>query len=235
MTRLLIVVNDIESGPGRLIGLLLARGIEFDVRIGANDTLPQIAGLAGYHGMIMLGGGLMPDDYQRAPWLRGETALVRHALHTELPTLGICLGGQLLAHVGGGTVAAATGAPEKGATDIVRTADAAADPVFAGLPATSPFIESHVDRITALPPEATLLASSEKCENQAFRLGRAAWGLQFHPEAGAVNVTRWDAERLRGLGFDKDELVAAAQQAESASEAAAGLLVNAFLDVVTGR
>lgn len=234
MTRVLIIVNDVASGPGRLTGWLVERGIEADLRIGENGTLPDTAGLAEYDGVIMLGGGLLPDEYERAPWLRRETDLVQAALDTSLPTLGVCLGGQLLAHAGGGRVAAKTGAPEKGHTLITRTAEGARDAVFGRVPAAAQFVESHVDRITALPPGAVLLASSAACENQAFRLGERAWGLQFHPEAGPDNVRRWNEAGLRELGFDKDELVKRADTADPSSRVAAAALVNAFLDVVAG-
>src|SRR5699024_6738978 len=187
-----------------------------------------------YDGLITRGGGYMPDETDRAPWLAEEAELVRHSLHTELPQLGVCLVGQLIAKVIGGGVQARTGAPEKWATDSRTDAEAADDPVFAAIRERTSFLESHVDRIVELPAEATLLASSDACEFQAFRMGRA-WGTQFHPESTRANILRWDAKKLRDLGFDKDTLVEEAEAMGPESERDAKALFTAFLDVVRGR
>lgn len=229
--RILVIVNDIESGPGRLSRTLVAEGIEFDVRIGSSG-LPPLHEAAQYAGIVALGGGLMPDAVDRAPWLRDEARIVSSAVATGQPYLGICLGGQLLAHVGGGDVRAEFGAPEKGFTPISIQAHARRDPLFAGLSETPRFVESHVDRIVALPAGGVLLASSEACENQAFRLGEAAWGLQFHPEAGVENILRWDAQKLSALGFDKNELIARAHDAQPQADEDSRALLSGFCSVV---
>ena len=111
MTRLLVIVNDIDSQPGLLTRWMISENVEFDLRIGGVSALPGPSELDAYDGLIMLGGGYMPDETDRAPWLADEAELVRHALDTDLPQLGICLGGQLIAHVIGGDVRAQTGAP----------------------------------------------------------------------------------------------------------------------------
>ena len=231
MTRLLVIVNDIESQPGLLTRWMISANVEFDLRIGGVSTLPKPAELDAYDGLIMLGGGFMPDETDRAPWLADEAELVRHALDTDLPQFGICLGGQLIAHVIGADVRAQTGAPEKGYTRIDTTDEAAADPVFSAIRPRTSFVESHVDRIVSLPEEATLLARSEACEFQAFRVGRA-WGTQFHPESTRANIERWDAEKLQTLGFDKDTLLEEAMELGPESERDSKALFSAFLAVV---
>lgn len=231
MTRLLVIVNDIESQPGLLTRWMISENVEFDLRIGGISRLPSPAELDAYDGLVMLGGGYMPDETDRAPWLADEAELVRRGLETELPQFGICLGGQLIAHVVGGDVRAQTGAPEKGYTRIDTTAEAAADPVFSAIRPRTSFVESHVDRIVALPEEATLLATSEACEFQAFRVGRA-WGTQFHPESTRANIERWDAEKLQTLGFDKDTLLEEATELGPESERDSKALFSAFLAVV---
>ena len=231
MTRLLVIVNDIESQPGLLTRWMISENVEFDLRIGGVSTLPKPAELDAYDGLIMLGGGFMPDETDRAPWLADEAELVRRALETDLPQFGICLGGQLIAHVIGADVRAQTGAPEKGYTRIDTTDEAAADPVFSAIRPRTSFVESHVDRIVALPEEATLLATSEACEFQAFRVGRA-WGTQFHPESTRENIERWDAAKLQTLGFDKDTLLEEAMELGPESERDSKALFSAFLAVV---
>jgi GMP synthase (glutamine-hydrolysing) len=235
MTRVLILVNSTGSKPGLLVPWLLGRDVEFDVRVGPVSGSPTPDDLEGYDGLVLLGGGYMPDEVGRGPWLAGEADLTRAALARGTPLFGICLGGQMLAHVGGGTVAAKTGVPEKGLTPITITAAAENDPVFSAVPKETAFIESHVDRITALPPGAVLLASSEACEFQAFRLGPVAWGTQFHPEVSAENVRGWDAAELATLGFDKETLVAEAEAADAAMRRDAEALVGAWVEVVRSR
>ena len=103
--------------------------------------------------------------------------------------------------------------------------------MFSAIRPRTAFVESHVDRIVALPEEATLLATSEACEFQAFRVGRA-WGTQFHPESTRANIERWDAEKLQTLGFDKDTLLEEATELGPESERDSKALFSAFLTVV---
>ncbi|MDN5657825.1 type 1 glutamine amidotransferase [Brevibacterium sandarakinum] len=234
MTRLLVIVNHIESQPGLLTQLMISENIEFDLRIGGVSRLPEPSSLSDYDGLIMLGGGYMPDETDRAPWLDAEAQLSRHALEADLPQFGICLGGQLIAHVIGGDVRAQTGAPEKGYTWIDMTDNAAQDPVFSSIGTRAAFVESHVDRIVDLPPEATLLATSTACRFQAFRIGNA-WGTQFHPESSGQNIRNWDAEKLQELGFNKDTLLEQAEERGEDSQRDAKVLLTAFLDVVRSR
>ena len=234
MTRLLVIVNDIESQPGLLTKWMISENIEFDLRIGGVSRLPEPSALTDYDGLIMLGGGYMPDETDRARWLAAEAALSRQALETDLPQFGICLGGQLIAHVIGGDVRARTGAPEKGYTWIDMTEDAAQDPVFSVIGTRAAFVESHVDRIVELPPEATLLASSTACRFQAFRVGNA-WGTQFHPESTGQNIRNWDAKKLQELGFDKDTLLKQAEERGGDSQRDAKALLTAFLEVVRSK
>ena len=122
------------------------------------------------------------NDDDVAPWLPHERALLREAVSREIPTLGICLGGQLLAAANGGRVRASPEQAEIGAQLVAKRTAAATDPLFGPLPITPDVLQWHYDAITVLPAGAVHLASSPVCENQAFRLGRLAWGVQFHIE-----------------------------------------------------
>jgi GMP synthase (glutamine-hydrolysing) len=148
--------------------------------------------------------------------------------------LGICLGGQLLAHVAGGTVAAGSGRPEFGSTPITMRPEAAEDPLFRGLPPTVPAIERHRDAITALPPGAAWLAESAACPHQAFRLGPAAWGVQFHPEVAAERLRGWHPEWIRKQGLDPERLCRQAEADEAASATAWRTVARRFAAVVRG-
>jgi len=226
--RVLVVVNSPSSGPRRLATWLSARGVDVVPVVAAEAPLPST--LDGFDGLVLLGGGLMPDDDARAPWLRTERALAAEAIAADLPTLGICLGGQLLAHVAGGEVRAKTGPVERGATPIAPTREGRLDAVLSALGEGAPMIENHQDMITRLPAEAVLLASSAAVENQAFRLGRHVRGVQFHPEASAADLARWDDAALQGEGWSLGDLIAAAERVDAHNTAASRRLVDGFAD-----
>ncbi|MCT2592511.1 type 1 glutamine amidotransferase [Streptomyces sp. N2-109] len=248
MTRVLVVQNGPNGGPGRFGDWLIegagaatageaatgegAAGLELDVfHPYAGAPLP--ARLA-HEAVMVLGGGYMPDADDRADWLAPTRSLVAQALETGVPVFGICLGGQLLAQVAGGTVRADHGAPESGSTALTLRPEAADDPLFHGLPQQLTAVENHVDAITSLPPGAHWLAESERCPYQAFRYGDRAWGVQFHPEATAAQVGTWPPERLRELGFDPDEVRRTAERDEPASTPVWREVAHRFAGVVTG-
>lgn len=223
--RVLVVVNSLQSGPRRLETWWRAAGLDLDIRFGG-DGLP--ASLDGYDGLVMFGGGLMPDDYDKAPWLHTERALAAEAIDTDTPTLGICLGGQLLADVAGGEVRRDHGTPERGATRILTTEQGAVDPLISAFTPQAFLIENHQDMITALPPAAVPLAYSADCAHQAFRLGERVWGLQFHPEVNASELLKWDDAALAEEGLSVAGLVDAALVHDAESEARCSAMADAF-------
>jgi GMP synthase-like glutamine amidotransferase len=225
----LIIENDRESGPGRLLDWMDDRGISpVIVRAWDGEAVPET--VDGHAALILLGGGMLPDEDERSPWLPAERALLRQA-HGQVPVLGICLGGQMLAHTFGGEVQGKYGQPEKGVTELTVLPVAADDVLLAGLPSTVRAVESHQDQITRLPEEAVLLMSSERCTNQMLRIGQS-WGVQFHPEVEATRVRRWSAERLQALGFDRDVVVADAERYAVELEKTWSTVVGRFLDLV---
>jgi GMP synthase-like glutamine amidotransferase len=168
----------------------------------------------GFDAVVLLGGGFLPDDDEHAPWLPVERELTRRAVSDGVPLLGICLGAQVLAVAEGGTVRGAHGRPERGSCPVSLRCTAETDLLFAGLPGEFRVIQNHRDQITELPPGAVRLAESEACPVQAFRVGERAWGLQFHPEAGADRLDHWDEAALADAGLDLRALRAEAEEAE---------------------
>ncbi|MCA5892913.1 type 1 glutamine amidotransferase [Isoptericola sp. NEAU-Y5] len=245
--QVILVQNSPGSGPGRFPDWLSADGLDAHVVPGAD--LPEH--LAGWPapatgpvaGLVLLGGGLLPDDDERAPFLARERRIVVEALDAGVPVLGICLGGQLLAHVTGGEVTATSGETEKGVCPVRLLPDASHDALLGALGALGEpgqdgvlrMVESHVDSITGLPPSAVHLATSDACRVQAFRVGQVAWGLQFHPEAAPERIGTWDVDELAGLGYDRDELLAAALELAPVNERQSRALARAFAAVVHER
>ncbi|MGI5188124.1 type 1 glutamine amidotransferase [Promicromonospora sp. CA-289599] len=232
MTRVLVVLNSPTSLMGRLEQWLPEAGLEPVLTPGAE--LPE--DLDGFAGMVLLGGGFMPDDDLHHPFLARERRLTTEALDQGMPLLGLCLGGQLLAHVTGGGVTARSGETERGMCPLTVLPAAVDDPLFGSLPGTPDeplwMIENHEDSVTALPPSATLLVSSGECPIQAFRVGDRAWGLQFHPEARPERVATWDEAALSEQGIDRAALAAAAMVHAAENEAQSRALIRAWTDVV---
>ena len=126
------------------------------------------------------------------PTRRAELDLLADALHRGLPTLGVCLGAQLLALAGGGAVYPGTAGPEIGWAPVALTEAAGDDLLLPGLPAELTVLHWHGDTFDP-PPAADLLAVSPRYRNQAFRCGARAWGLQFHLEIDQAAVAAFVA------------------------------------------
>jgi GMP synthase-like glutamine amidotransferase len=194
--RVLVIENDPTDDPRRLGDWLTAAGLTLDlVRPPSGDPLP--AGLDGYAGLVVLGGDqhVYPatDGTPGANWFPRLESLLRKAVRQQLPTLGICLGAQLLAQAHGGTVAPAAAGPEIGPRLVARRDAADRDPLFAAVPMLPDVLQWHSDEVTELPAGAVLLAASPDYPHQAFRLGPRAWGVQFHIECDTAMIADWTA------------------------------------------
>lgn len=153
-------------------------------------------------GLVVLGGPMNVDQVSEFPFLQRELTWLREALARDLPVLGICLGSQLLAKSLGSLVFP-NQVKEIGWYDVELVAPAD-DPVFGGLTGRHTVFQWHGDTFE-LPAGAVQLARSQQCEQQAFRYGTRAYGLQFHIEVTADMVDTWlsEAENERELsGLD---------------------------------
>jgi GMP synthase (glutamine-hydrolysing) len=149
---------------------------------------PLLRPLDSYGAVIVFGGAMHADQDENHPWLREENFFLQRLLDLRLPTLGVCLGAQLLAKAAHAAVLPAA-APEVGWYPVELTDAAREDPVFAGLPERFDSFQWHYYTYE-LPAGAVELARSETC-TQAFRLGDRAWGIQFHAEVTAPQVESW--------------------------------------------
>jgi GMP synthase (glutamine-hydrolysing) len=152
----------------------------------APDAHPDIAR---YDALIILGGPQMPDQGTAYPHLKVEMRCIEDALKREIPVLGICLGAQLLAYTLGGDPRPLK-EWEIGWYDLEPTPQSAADPVFCALSRPHPVFQWHGYTFD-LPQGAVHLARSPTCENQAFRYGHNAYGLQCHLELDERLINRW--------------------------------------------
>jgi GMP synthase-like glutamine amidotransferase/SAM-dependent methyltransferase len=192
VTRALVVQHLDVEGPYEIGAALATAGIEVQTCLMGRDELPP--DLAGFDGLVVMGGPMAAYDDTGFPTRHAELGLLAEAVASEVPTLGICLGAQLLAVAAGGQAVPGTAGPEIGWGPI--RLDAGTDPLLAGIGPVVDVLHWHGDTIV-LPPGAPLLASSERYPNQAFRVGRAAWGLQFHLEVDGDAVAAF-VDRFHG-------------------------------------
>lgn len=190
-------------------------------------------------GLIVLGAAIGVRDTDKAPWLPAVTALIQDALQHQVPTLGLCLGAQLLAEAAGGHVSLGNAGGEVGASHVELTNEAGTDPYASLLGETlgQRFIvaQSHYDAITTLPPHSTLLASSALYPHQLFRVGANAWGTQYHPEVTPEWFADWmaaDAETLAEQGSSPEQACRHYREHADQLQAVADQHANAFLRVL---
>jgi GMP synthase (glutamine-hydrolysing) len=163
----------------------------------------------GFGAVMVFGGSMHLDQEVSNPWLRYEKAFLRELLEGDTPTLGICLGSQLLAEAAGAAPRRAE-RPEIGWHEIELTREGERDPLLAPLASGFEGFSWHSYEFP-LPPGADALARSSLCL-QAFRLqDRPVWGLQFHAEVTSAILDRWiddydsDEDAVR-IGVDPEEL-----------------------------
>jgi GMP synthase (glutamine-hydrolysing) len=135
--------------------------------------------------VVSLGGPISVNDKNLFPFLGEERQLLEKRLRADRPTLGICLGAQLMATALGGTVG--PGTKEIGWSKISLTPQGSDSAL---LRLDTPVLHWHGETFS-IPEGATRLAYTEACQNQAFAFGRRALGLQFHPEATPRGLERW--------------------------------------------
>ncbi len=215
MASCLIVQHVEPEGPYAIRDALELAGVTVDLRpVFAGAPLPS--DVADFDGVVVMGGPMSADSDDGFPTRRSEVDLLADALGRGVPTLGVCLGAQLLALAGGGAVNRGTDGPEIGWAPVALSDQVDDDGLLAGLPGRITVLHWHGDTFD-LPPGAVLLASNARYRNQAFRAGVRAWGFQFHFEIGRRAVAAF----LDAFGADA---VAAGTTPEAIEAASAGAL-----------
>ena len=177
-----------HEGPGAIAPAIRETGADLQlVRLDNGDAVPSPDDVGAIAGLVVMGGPMgVHDDI---PWLAPERALLRAAVEAGHPVLGVCLGAQQLAAALGADVV--TGVErECGVGEVHLTSAALSDPVFGAAPTPLPCVHWHGDTF-ALPDGAVRLAGNQAYENQAFRVGARAYGLQFHVEVTGSLVAHW--------------------------------------------
>jgi GMP synthase-like glutamine amidotransferase len=224
----LVIENDPTDDIRRLGDWLTSAGLRLSVlRPHAGEPLPS--SLEGFAALIVMGGEQSAYD-TAVEWFPQLESLLRKAVRYRVPTLGVCLGGQLLAQALGGQVSPSEQGLEIGAKLVAKRDVAAADPLFGPVPFAPDVIQYHSDEITVLPAGAVLLAASTYYPHQAFRVGDRAWGIQFHIETDTEMFARW-ADGLE----DADELVAEVDERQDDVREVWQPFAARFADLALGR
>ncbi len=181
---ILLVMHQATSDPGRVGEALRTRGYNLDIRVPAiGDPLPD--SMEDHVAAVIYGGPMSAND-DHEQYIRDEHKFVELLLKSETPYLGICLGAQIMARTLGAKVSEhPEGLREVGYYLLSPTEEGA--PLF-----EKPFnaYQWHREGFD-LPSGSTLLATGEYFPNQAYRVGKNAYGIQFHPEVTEAMNKRW--------------------------------------------
>ena len=154
--------------------------------------------LDGFDAVMVFGGAMNADQEGEHPWLRTEKAFLRELVAKGMPSLGVCLGSQLLAEAAGAPVRRAP-EPEIGWQRVEVTSEGRSDPLLGPLAPAFEVFDWHSYE-TPLPPGGVALARTPG-HLQAFRIdGLPVWGLQFHAEVTRHDLGSW----LDGWESDPD-------------------------------
>ncbi|MGH3587233.1 MAG: type 1 glutamine amidotransferase [Pseudonocardia sp.] len=206
----LVIEHEGQCPPAWVGDWLVEAGQELDVRRPyRGEALPD--DLSGHGSMVVLGGSMDAYADDEYPWLRQTKDLIRIAAADGTPTLGICLGHQLIAVALGGKVEKNPLGQQMGAIRLGWLPAAAADELFSLLGDSRVGVMWNSDIVSELPDRAVVLARTTRDEVQVARFGPRMWGTQTHPEIGHEILAEW-AEHDRAdcltLGLDVDEYVA---------------------------
>ncbi len=219
-----IIQNDPDVPPGNIAEHLDEQGIFYVIHHPyRGDPLPELRDVTA---LIVLGGAMGANDDSRHPFLFDLKIFIGQIVSAEIPYLGICLGGQLLAAALGAQVISNRW-EELGSLTVVLTAEGSRDSLFADMPAEFETFQWHHDSFN-LPDGSVLLASSTACGHQAFRVGRVAWGTQFHPEVTEAIIRDWCVWD-RATSARVDELLSAFRAIEVRYRSTARRILANFL------
>ncbi|MEA2781816.1 MAG: hypothetical protein QOK29_3360 [Rhodospirillaceae bacterium] len=187
--RVLVFQHVAVEHPAIFRNFLAEDGIAWDaVELDQGERVPQ---LEGYDQLWVMGGPMDVWEEEQHPWLSDEKRVIREAVvERGMPYLGVCLGHQLLAAALGGDVGKAAVA-EVGVLEVELTKAGRGDALFEGISDRFKALQWHGAEVRTPPAGAAVLARSPVCAVQAMRIGRHAYGMQYHCELLPRTVADW--------------------------------------------
>ena len=184
-----LVIQHLDIEPPAMIGdLLLGAGHTLHtLRSDLGESLPD--DISAYSGIIVMGGPQSAND-AHLPYIREELHWLADRISDGMPMLGVCLGSQLIAKAAGGSVSVSP-LRELGWYPVFPASDTPGDPVFSSIPESGLTVFQWHGETFTLPDNATLLATHPEVPAQAFRLGHAQYGMQFHVEVDGPLIEQW--------------------------------------------
>lgn len=189
--RVLVLQHIKVEHPGIFRDFFDADGIAWEaVELDEGEPIPS---LDDYDVLWVMGGPMDTFEEAAYPWLAPEKAAIREwVVERRKPFIGFCLGHQLLADALGGRVERMP-VSEVGIMEVETTPEGRADPLFSDARPKAKYFQWHSCGVVALPEGAVSLARSPACAVQALRVGKRAYGIQYHVELTATTVTDWAA------------------------------------------
>lgn len=184
--------------------------------------------------LVVLGGACGVYQAEHYPFLKDELNIIRRRLEADRPTLGICLGAQLMAGALGQNVYKGAQGPEIGWYDITVNEEGRASVVRHFDSGFTQVMQWHGDTFD-LPPQATLLASSPQYPNQIFSVGKRGMALQCHIEVTPYLLQNWfvgAAHAVHDGRIDLGGLRADTEKWSLIMQSQAELFLNEWLDLV---
>lgn len=199
MSRWVIIQQSSSETPGNLTRWLQEYDQDVEVIQAWHQSLfPAMEGAAG---LVLMGGTMSANDKAGYPFFNQEIQIVKDWYRSDRPLLGICLGAQIMALALGRRVYPGE-KPEIGWFPITFREGDQLDPIFQGFTTGLHVFQWHYDTFD-LPDTIRPQASSPLYRNQAFRVGKRAYGLQFHPEMNTDLILHWiDLHRKKLLRLD---------------------------------
>lgn len=234
---ILVIQHQADVPLGLFTEWLTATGVRLDVRRpDLHEEVPE--GLDAHAGLIVLGGTMGAHDDATHPWLAPTKALLREAVGTDVPALGICLGHQLAAVALGGTSEPNPRGQTVGVLPIGWQGDVSDDPLCAGVAADGEAAVAHWngDVVSEVPAGVAVLATTPDGAPQVIRLAERAWGVQFHPEADHALLSVWadhDRQDAARRGIDVDDALQQAKEQQEVLHATGRRLARSFAEIVS--
>ncbi|HOW35387.1 MAG TPA: type 1 glutamine amidotransferase [Candidatus Omnitrophota bacterium] len=229
---ILIVKHIAIEGPGTFEYFLKKKDLGLRViELGGGESLPKDT--SPFKAVIVLGGPMNVYEEEAYPFLKAEDLFLKDVLEREIPLLGICLGSQLIAKACGAKVAKAP-VKEVGWKKVSLTKEGKADLIFNGLKNEFDVFQWHEDTFD-IPENGQLLATARSCPHQAFRVGKNAYGVQFHVEVTGPMINDWAEVYLNKEDADskkkKDEILKQYKMTKIQYDSQAEIICNNFLNL----